>query len=309
MRLYLVRHGYSEANEKPELYQQTMQDIGLLPLGKVQAQESGKLFAELLKQQGNTSPLRVFCSPFKRTRQTRDIFIQQADSKGHPLLARIEGGMKGATRELNDDIGERNQGDFAGIGPNSYADIRSGKKNILSGEVMRPYNAARDEPYMATREGGNTYDAKPPKGENGKELCDRVRRFVEQEKLRAGGMDAVLFAHANSIDALISVLTTTDEAGCKRTYNEIMKDPKHVTGNAEIVMLEDSKEHPGLFTATKLAIKPPQSLENAPPLTTQALPQTERNYQHLTDFGMRPSLLERTMKALQQKKEAPAKGA
>ena len=272
MRIYLVRHGESVAQERTDWYQQAMQPIGLTQLGQLQAQEAGRQFAAWLH--GRPDQLQVYSSPYLRARQTRDIFMQQGD---------LDACARKPDDLMDDRIGEREQGDFAGINPKDYGKIRRGEKKLQCGETVRPYDPAIDESYMQLREQGNTYDAKPPNGECGKELCDRIRSFIAEKQLRTPDRDVIVFAHSNVIDAFISILSTRDEAGCRACYNHIMRDPNNITGNACVVMLEDSKGT-GVFDVTRLPqIKPPKTMDGGA-LQTRPHPAAERHYLHLTDF-------------------------
>ena len=75
MRIYLVRHGQSQANVEPAIYK-TVADhaIPLSEEGLRQVRESGvHLAAFFFKQYGEKHPpIRLWCSPYLRTRQTAD---------------------------------------------------------------------------------------------------------------------------------------------------------------------------------------------------------------------------------------------
>jgi 2,3-bisphosphoglycerate-dependent phosphoglycerate mutase len=94
MRIYLVRHGQSEANVDPEIYQ-TFADhaVPLSQGGKQQVQKAGDALADYFEEkyqsprQGPWTPdshpeapprqaprpkIRLWCSPYLRTRQTAD---------------------------------------------------------------------------------------------------------------------------------------------------------------------------------------------------------------------------------------------
>lgn len=87
MRIYLVRHGLSEANVDPEIYQHFADHaVPLSAKGKVQVQQAGDALAEYFEekyQRPGSRPdpdtvkavkpkIRLWCSPYLRTRQTAD---------------------------------------------------------------------------------------------------------------------------------------------------------------------------------------------------------------------------------------------
>lgn len=70
MQLFLVRHGQSEGNVNPALYQKIKDhNIKLTKLGKEQAFQAGQELGRLLGSSIET-PITVIVSPYKRTRQT-----------------------------------------------------------------------------------------------------------------------------------------------------------------------------------------------------------------------------------------------
>ncbi len=87
MRIYLVRHGQSEANIDNHLYQ-TFADhaVPLSQAGKVQVQKAGDALADYFEgkyqspgsrpdpesPKAATPKIRLWCSPYLRTRQTAD---------------------------------------------------------------------------------------------------------------------------------------------------------------------------------------------------------------------------------------------
>ncbi|MCC5611046.1 histidine phosphatase family protein [Nostoc sp. CHAB 5834] len=68
--IYLVRHGESLANVSKMVHSQTPDHaIPLSARGTAQAQGAGKVLGELLRA-GDGSPVRLWTSPYRRTRQT-----------------------------------------------------------------------------------------------------------------------------------------------------------------------------------------------------------------------------------------------
>lgn len=248
MRIYLVRHGRSEANDKPELYRQKAdRAIELTPLGKKQSASSGQQFAHYLANHAPDTKLRVFSSPFTRTVDTRDLFLPQPDPAGRSIASRA------TETAVDTDLREREQGDFLGLSRNDFAEVRRTQQIPHGPNGHRPIEAD-DERYMQAMETGKVYDTRPKQGESGRDLCNRIRRFTANHQLLEKGEDAVVFAHANAIDAFIATLTSPNEEYCRKKFNEIMSDPKNALGNAEIVMLEGDMQRG--FTATKLDIDP-----------------------------------------------------
>lgn len=282
MRLYLIRHGQSEANIDPGLYQQALAPYPLTEFGRFQAQEAGRQFAAYLEKEGRFGqPLRHYVTPYLRTRQTSDLFMQNTDSAGRSLRSTVDG-----DEQISEEIGERQQGDYFGIAPKHYPQVRK-RGTLRCGDYDRPLTD-EDEAYMSAREAGDAYTPRPRKGETGKELCDRVRRFADAQHWRDGGTDGIVFAHAHSIDALLAVLTTSNEKDCEAKFNEIMNNPGiHAVGNADILQLDLDPER-GVFKVTPLKgiITIPQDAKDIetirPEKPFKVRRQLERNYQHLT---------------------------
>lgn len=68
MKIYLIRHGQSQANVDPLLYAQLKDhNVPLTDLGKEQSYKAGADLAPKLKK---NKPVAVFVSPYKRTRET-----------------------------------------------------------------------------------------------------------------------------------------------------------------------------------------------------------------------------------------------
>ena len=103
MRILLVRHGESEGNVDPSVHR-TMADhaIGLSDRGKAQAQRAGAQIDECFRQtygEPARSPrLRIWVSPYARTRQTADAICDAAgrwivDRREHILLCEQQFGL------------------------------------------------------------------------------------------------------------------------------------------------------------------------------------------------------------------------
>lgn len=77
MRLFVTRHGESEANVSLSEYFSTPNyDIELTELGKQQAHISGKLISAELLDRNLHEPFFIYCSTYKRAIQTAEIISQ-----------------------------------------------------------------------------------------------------------------------------------------------------------------------------------------------------------------------------------------
>ena len=74
MEIYLVRHGQSVANVDPSVYRTTADHaVPLSDLGRAQAREAGEFLRARFEAAGYAERhVRLWCSPYLRTRQTAD---------------------------------------------------------------------------------------------------------------------------------------------------------------------------------------------------------------------------------------------
>jgi broad specificity phosphatase PhoE len=101
MRILLVRHGESMGNVDPLIHATTADHaVPLSPLGADQAREAGRAVAAYYKQElGDERPhVRMWVSPYKRTRQTADAVMETAgpcitDRVEHILLCEQQFGL------------------------------------------------------------------------------------------------------------------------------------------------------------------------------------------------------------------------
>src|ERR1700678_4072885 len=78
IRIFLVRHGQSEANLDKSLNMRLPDHrIELSSDGLGQAATAGEFLAQALTADGRAGPVRILCSPYTRTRQT-SAAIEQA---------------------------------------------------------------------------------------------------------------------------------------------------------------------------------------------------------------------------------------
>lgn len=101
MRIVLVRHGESLGNLDPSIHQTTPDHaVPLSERGVAQAHEAGRAVAAFLADKlGDTRPhVRLWTSPYRRTRQTADAVIAEAgdlitDRVEHILLCEQQFGL------------------------------------------------------------------------------------------------------------------------------------------------------------------------------------------------------------------------
>jgi 2,3-bisphosphoglycerate-dependent phosphoglycerate mutase len=76
--IYLVRHGESIANIDSTIYKTTADHaIPLSDLGFLQASEAGRQLCSIIPQDVESDKLRIWTSPYKRTRQTAAAMLAQ----------------------------------------------------------------------------------------------------------------------------------------------------------------------------------------------------------------------------------------
>ncbi len=103
MRIYLIRHGESEGNVDPTIHARMADHaIGLSAQGREQVREAGRrLEAHFVERWGTPErapPVRLWVSPYRRTRQTADELVAVAgrwflDRREHVLLCEQQFGL------------------------------------------------------------------------------------------------------------------------------------------------------------------------------------------------------------------------
>ena len=103
MKVLLVRHGQSEGNVDPTVHARMADHaIALSDRGQQQAREAGRrldtYFAHAADDRGTAGPVRLWVSPYRRTRQTADAIEQAAgrwiaDRREHVLLCEQQFGL------------------------------------------------------------------------------------------------------------------------------------------------------------------------------------------------------------------------
>lgn len=80
--IYLVRHGESLANVDPKIYRQISDHaVPLSSLGELQAQLAGQQLCKIVPQDVQDDKLRIWTSPYKRTRQTANILLKELQQR------------------------------------------------------------------------------------------------------------------------------------------------------------------------------------------------------------------------------------
>lgn len=98
INIYLVRHGESEGNLDPTLYQKVPDHaVPLSERGRRQAADAGRFLAEHFFKNPPRTPVRLWTSPYARTRQTADEIMahcpQIADRREHINLCEQQFGL------------------------------------------------------------------------------------------------------------------------------------------------------------------------------------------------------------------------
>jgi broad specificity phosphatase PhoE len=79
--IYLIRHGQSQGNVNPSLYRETPDHaIALSNLGIIQASAAGLALRDLISLPED-EPIRIWTSPYKRTRQTAALLAEELGKK------------------------------------------------------------------------------------------------------------------------------------------------------------------------------------------------------------------------------------
>lgn len=84
--IYLVRHGESIANVDPKIYTTTPDHaVSLSEKGMLQAVEAGQKLCTIIPDDVESDKLRIWTSPYKRTRQTAQILLNELQARfpGH----------------------------------------------------------------------------------------------------------------------------------------------------------------------------------------------------------------------------------
>lgn len=102
MHVFLVRHGESQGNVDPSIHEHVADHaIGLSTRGLEQARTAGQTLAALMSERLPSEPrphVRLWTSPYRRTRETADALIESADGwitdrREHVLLCEQQFGL------------------------------------------------------------------------------------------------------------------------------------------------------------------------------------------------------------------------
>ena len=153
--IFLMRHAYSAANEDLTLYKHLPDHaIPLLDKGIEQSRETGKHFADFLLQSPQVfdkESIRLWYSPYLRTKQTRDGLLEGMDDAACVFKDQREHIL----------LTEQSLGLFDGLTDEECCEMYP--------EESRKYNLCREHK-------GRFY-AKPPNGESRYDVCVRVHQF------------------------------------------------------------------------------------------------------------------------------------
>lgn len=171
MNIFLVRHAQSQANvDNAVLHHTPNMNIELTELGTKQAKETGQFFLEKIDAHGG---IKVWNSPYKRTRQTAQIIKEQF--KGQKIIA-TEESIYLAERQfgLIDNLGTYSQ-DY----PNE----------------MNHFNLHKDV--------GQEYFVRPPLGESPFDMCMRLDYFLRSVLSNSVESNHIIVTHGAAIRGLI----------------------------------------------------------------------------------------------------------
>jgi 2,3-bisphosphoglycerate-dependent phosphoglycerate mutase len=183
--IFLMRHAVSAANEDLSLYKAIPDHaIPLSDAGKKQAIVAGKSFATFLSQSTEitTGGIRLWYSPYLRTRQTRDGLLE---------------GMNDARNFFKDQrehilLTEQNFGLFDGLTDEECDENYP--------EESRKYNLCKVY-------NGRFY-AKPPNGESRYDVCVRIHQFFgtiirDAEKAVNSVSNLLIISHGTTLRAFV----------------------------------------------------------------------------------------------------------
>ena len=211
MRIYIIRHGQSEANLDESLHKSVRdEDIKLTQQGQVQAMKTGDWlgghFAKL-RQGDAPQKIRVFSSPFERVRHTRELIMRGVTDKGAEVEIMVP--------DIN--LREKSHGVYAGYSEEELRASFSAEYDYYSGEMKAG--------------GERLYKVRPPGGDSYEDIEHNVDKVIPAIRAAEadGVTDLVIVAHSRSNRVLIKQLTG-------KSVEEFFKDPSQP--NASVRMLE-----------------------------------------------------------------------
>jgi 2,3-bisphosphoglycerate-dependent phosphoglycerate mutase len=180
MRIFLVRHGESLANVQPQLTSVVADHaIGLSDKGISQARAAGVFLRS--QNVGLRSRVRLWCSPYKRTRQTADeIYTELLRS---PFSEAID-------RREDVSLCEQQFGMFDGL-------------TDEEAQVKHPHEF---ECYNRAREFEGRFWARYPQGESRMDVALRVKSMfgsLQRDADKSGIHDVIVVTHGVTLRAFI----------------------------------------------------------------------------------------------------------
>lgn len=208
IRIFLVRHGESEANLDKSLNARLPDHrIPLSPRGHAQAAEAGRILRDLLHDAPPCS-VRVWQSPYQRTRETaghvvRELGEKVRDQHEHIMLRELEFG-------LFDGVADE---ELPARYPDEFAHYQ--KHKAFEGEFF----------------------ARMPGGESRCDVAQRVHQVFgtfHRDAERHGIHDLVVVSHGVTIRAFVMMW-------CHKPYEWIEREPN--PGNCSIRLISGEGDH------------------------------------------------------------------
>ena len=210
MNIYLVRHAQSEANiDYNVLKSSTNMSIGLSNLGKEQARENGDFLSTVLESK---SKIKIWNSPYNRTRQTSSIIKEVISSKNIQF-----------SESESIYLSERQFG--------------------LVDDVDNYIHKYPDEAkhYNLHKESNHDFFARPPLGESPFDMCLRLDFFLKTILKNSKEETHVIVSHGAAIRGLIMMHQNLSY----ETYNS--PNPY----NASVNLISEDKLIGTIFTPSK----------------------------------------------------------
>jgi 2,3-bisphosphoglycerate-dependent phosphoglycerate mutase len=211
--IFLMRHALSAGNEDLTLYRNIPDHaIHLSEIGKEQSIVTGNFFAAFLLQNTEikTGGIRLWYSPYLRTKQTRDGLLE---------------GMADADSFFKDQrehilLTEQNYGLFDGLTDNEC--------NEKYPEESRKYN-------LCTAHNGRFY-AKPPNGESRYDVCVRIHQFFgtiirDAEKALNSVPNVFIISHGTTLRAFLMMWLHRDVEWFEKEPNPANCSIRHIRRN------------------------------------------------------------------------------
>lgn len=196
--IFIIRHGESTANiDRWEYLITPSREIPMSWRGHKQARRAGVFLEHLLSQPEYSNPkVKLFRSPFERTRQTAD-----------GLIAKMKEGRITSVEE-DSLLEEMNFGICEGLNDEEIADVLVAYPEAYE-QYSKHYN---DDQYM--------YAFKYPEGESKKEVAERAKSFVEkfkQSEALENNSVAVIVTHGFTGRAVASAFMNGEDDLVART--------------------------------------------------------------------------------------------